>query len=349
MATNKNQHFVPRCYLRAFTTGGDNKTINIFNIDHARYIAGAPVRSQCSGDYFYGQDQRLEDAIRHVEGTYDAEARSLVAGCNTLNRQAAFVLRSFWVLQHLRTEAASKRSAHMTRQLADAIGEGDDFAVSIKEAVLLAMNFYVDQLRCTDDLDICVVRNVSGVPFITSDDPAVLTNRWHFHRQWHLTRSFGLGSTGMIGLLPLSEDLLCVLYDPELYELASVDGFVETASSEDVAMLNEHQILNCHANLYARYASEQSLRSEVQRVAARRVYPRTQLTYAVRDGGDDTHARYRVVDGRASEPHDDAIVHSRQVYAEPSGWPSFIRWRHRGYFFVPEDVSLRRDRNRRVF
>lgn len=339
---------MPRCYLRAFTAGGDNKTINIYNIDHDRYIAGAPVRSQCSGDYFYGQDQRLEDAILFVEGSYDTEVRSLIAGRDTLSRKSAFVLRSFWVLQHLRTKAASQRSAQMTRQFADAIGEGD-FAMSIKEAVLLAMSFYVDQLRCTDDLAICLVRNVSGVPFITSDDPAVLTNRWHIHRQWHLTRSFGIGSTGMIGLLPLSEDMLCVLYDAELYDLASADGFLETASSDDVAILNEHQVLNCHANLYARDASERSLRSEVQRVAARRVYPRTQLTYAVRDGGDDTHARYRVVDGRASEPHDDAIVHSRQVHAEPSGWPSFIRWRHRGNFFVPEDVSLRRDRNRRVF
>ena len=46
------------------------------------------------------------------------------------------------------------------------------------------------------------------------------------------------------------------LYDPELYELASVNGFLETASSDDVAMLNEHQILNYHANLYARDANE---------------------------------------------------------------------------------------------
>lgn len=348
MATNKNQHFVPRCYLRAFTAGGGNKTINIFNIDHARYIADAPVRSQCSGDYFYGQNRRLEDAILHVEGSYDTEIRSLIAGCDTLSRKSAFVLRSFWVLQYMRTEAASMRSAQMTRQFADAIGEGD-FAMSIKEAVLLAMSFYVDQLRITDDLAICVVRNMSDVPFITSDDPAVLTNRWHIHRQWHQTRSFGLGSTGMIGLLPLSQDLLCVLYDSWFYDVATADGFVGTASRDDVAMLNEHQILNCHANLYARDASEQYLRSEVQRVAAGRIYPRTQLTYAVRDGGDDTHARYRVVDSRASEPHDDAIVHSRQVYAEPSGWPSFIRWRHRGYLFVPEDVRLRRDRNHRFF
>ena len=99
MATNKNQHFVPRCYLKAFTVGGENKAINIFNIDHSRYIPGAPVKNQCSGDYFYGQDQRLEDAIRSIEGAYDAEAKALIDGCKVLKKRTATVLRAFWVLQ----------------------------------------------------------------------------------------------------------------------------------------------------------------------------------------------------------------------------------------------------------
>lgn len=346
MATNKNQHFVPRCYLKAFTVDGENKAINIFNIDHGRYIPGAPVKHQCSGDYFYGQDQKLEDAIRSVEGAYETEVKALIAGRRSLSKRAATVLRAFWVLQYLRTEAASIRSAQMSRQMADAIGEeAEDFSMSIKEAVQLAMGAYVEHFRSTDDLALCLVRNASGTPFITSDDPAILTNRWHFHRQWHLARSFGLGSTGMVGLLPLSEELLCVLYDSEKYEIASVDGVLETASDQDGAILNEHQILNCHANLYVRSTSEQSIRSAADSVKTRRVYPRTAVVYAVRDGSDGDYVRYRVVTDKDSEPHEDAIIHNRQIHAEPTGWPSFLRWRDRGLFFVPEDISSRRDRN----
>lgn len=346
MATNKNQHFVPRCYLRPFTVDGENKAINIFNIDHGRYIPGAPVKNQCSGDYFYGQNQKLEDAILFVEGTYDTEAKSLISGCGVLNKRAATALRSFWVLQYLRTEAASVRSAQMSRQMADAIGEGaEDFAMSIKEAVQLAMGAYIEQFRSTDDLGLCLVRNASGIPFVTSDDPAILTNRWHFLRRWHTARSFGIGSTGMIGLLPISEELLCVLYDPEKYDVASVNGFLETTSDEDVVVLNEHQILNCHANLYVRSTSEQSIRSAVVSLKSRRVYPRTEVTYSVRDVRHGDHTRYRIVADRESEPHEEALIHTRHVYAEPTGWPSFLRWKDRGLFFVPEDISLRRDRN----
>ncbi|MFQ6310402.1 DUF4238 domain-containing protein [Lysobacter capsici] len=345
MATNKNQHFVPRCYLKAFTVHGENRAINVYNIDHDRYISGAPVKNQCSGDYFYGQDQGLEDAIQFVEGSYAREATQLISGCTCLSEEAATALRAFWVLQHLRTEAASRRSAEMSLQMADAVGEEiDGFAMSIKQAVQIAMHAYVEMFRATEDLEICIVRNISCIPFITSDDPAVMTNRWHFHRQWHITRSFGLGSAGMIGVLPLSEQLLCVLYDPDLYELAHNGRFLETALDSDAEFLNELQILNCHANLYVRGTDERAIRKTVEFVRPRRVYPRTQVTYAIRDVDDGDYTRYRVVPSKDSEPHQEALIHSRQLYAEPSGWPAFLRWRNRGLFFIPKDTSMRRQR-----
>ena len=78
MATNKNQHFVPRCYLKTFTNNGENRAINLLNLDRQRAIPAAPVKNQCSGDYFYGQDNLLETAIRAVEGGYgDAIAYAL--------------------------------------------------------------------------------------------------------------------------------------------------------------------------------------------------------------------------------------------------------------------------------
>jgi len=55
MATNKNQHFVPRCYLRPFTLDSANVAINLFNIDRMKFVERAPVKHQCSRDYFYGR------------------------------------------------------------------------------------------------------------------------------------------------------------------------------------------------------------------------------------------------------------------------------------------------------
>lgn len=70
MATNKNQHFVPRCYLRPFTLDSANVAINLFNIDRMKFVERAPVKHQCSRDYFYGEDPALEKALQAEEGLY---------------------------------------------------------------------------------------------------------------------------------------------------------------------------------------------------------------------------------------------------------------------------------------
>jgi hypothetical protein len=79
MASNKNQHFVPRCYLRPFTIDGANRAINLYNIDRRKFIERAPVKHQCSGDYFYGKDQLLDKAIQAMEGAYGTALRIITS------------------------------------------------------------------------------------------------------------------------------------------------------------------------------------------------------------------------------------------------------------------------------
>jgi len=84
MATNKNQHFVPRCYLRPFTLDSANVAINLFNIDRMKFVERAPVKHQCSRDYFYGEDPALEKALQAEEGLYAAAARDILTPDYTL-------------------------------------------------------------------------------------------------------------------------------------------------------------------------------------------------------------------------------------------------------------------------
>ena len=70
MASNKNQHFVPRCHLRPFTKGEEDAAICVFNLDRQKVIESAPVKNQCSGDYFYGKNELLEQAIQSLETAY---------------------------------------------------------------------------------------------------------------------------------------------------------------------------------------------------------------------------------------------------------------------------------------
>lgn len=78
MASNKNQHFVPRCHLRPFTLGSEDAAISLFNLERKKLIPNAPVKNQCSKDYFYGTDEKLEKAIQLIESGYAQALRDLI-------------------------------------------------------------------------------------------------------------------------------------------------------------------------------------------------------------------------------------------------------------------------------
>jgi hypothetical protein len=67
VTSNRNQHFVPRHYLRRFSFD-NGKRIHLFNLASERYVPNAPLKSQCAGDYFYTKDLRGESALTEIEG-----------------------------------------------------------------------------------------------------------------------------------------------------------------------------------------------------------------------------------------------------------------------------------------
>ena len=126
MASNKNQHFVPRCYLRPFTVGGANRQIHLYNVDRQKVIEGAPVRHQCSGDYFYGNDPEQEKGIQAIESAYAETLRQVLSPEYRLTDDDRHLLKLFWLLQHLRTEAASRRSLEMAKSASEFLGFGNE-------------------------------------------------------------------------------------------------------------------------------------------------------------------------------------------------------------------------------
>ena len=113
MASNKNQHFVPRCHLRPFTLEAEDAAISLFNLDRKKLILNAPVKNQCSKDYFYGKDEQLEKAIQLIESGYGKALRDLIQNSRPLTEGNKTVFKIFWLFQHLRTEAAATRAVQM--------------------------------------------------------------------------------------------------------------------------------------------------------------------------------------------------------------------------------------------
>lgn len=308
----------------------------MFNLDRKRLIPNAPVKNQCSGDYFYGKDEQLERAIQLVESSYSAGLKTMIESRCLPTEGGIQVFRMFWLFQHLHTEAAAQRAVEMSesaRMLADMPVE--DFALGIKEAVQIAVRVFASSMHEMSDLRFCLVRNKTQLPFITSDNPAVLTNRWHLECDRSRGLSFGLGSAGAITLLPVTPDLLFLGYDGDVYSIPHVGGIVDVKSERDVMAFNQHQFLNCNANVYvhdARYA--EFIHEHYTQIESIRPQARHLIYYAQLDKVLGEHARYVVVAPERRDKTKQAIMHSRVIHPHPKCWPRHIRTRTKGSVFT---------------
>lgn len=336
MATNKNQHFVPRCHLRPFTLGSEDAAINLFNLERKKLILNAPVKNQCSNDYFYGKDEQLEKAIQLIESGYAQSLRDLIQSSRTLTEGNKTVFKTFWLFQHLRTEAAAMRAVQLvetTRTLVDF--PPGEVTLGIKEAVQMACRAFAESMHDIDDLKFCIFKNKSVIPFITSDNPAVLTNKWHLEKNIAQGQSFGRKSAGVLVLLPLTSRLFFLGYDGDVYCIPKERGVVEIKNARDVIALNRHQFLQCVANVYVHDASyDELLIKHYSDIESARPKVRHIVHYAQIDSIIGDHARYVVIPPEERDKTKEAIMHSQVIHPHPGIWPSQIRIRQNGLVYT---------------
>lgn len=336
MATNKNQHFVPRCYLKAFSNNGEGLALNLYNIDRRRLIQNAPLKTQCSKDYFYGEDRKLENAMQFTEGTYGGIIKeTLSPGYKFTERHKQF-LKLFWLLQYLRTESASLRQVQIFEDINSTVGGmPDEFVPSIKEAMLHSMRIFATKMDIVSDLKACLVKNKSKVCFVTSDDPAIMANRWHQVDCRARGMSFGLGASGLLAFLPLSENVLFLAYDGDMYSVPNEQGWAICKSSSDARAFNQFQYFNFRANIFVRNAEcENEIASSLDEALTHRPKERHKISYAVLDSTRGDHKKYVVVSPEEAEEYTEALVHSQQVFPIPPRWPSIIKWRPKGVVYT---------------
>jgi hypothetical protein len=211
LPSNKNQHYVPRCHLRPFSLDNLGKAINLHLVNKGRAIFRAPLKSQCSSDYFYGYDTVLEGKLSELEGLY----ASLITRLEDQNtRPTAYeqlFLTRFISLQSKRTAKQVGHALKSLREMHDFIQlshKAHDTAWNeprpdLQTAMSVLMDAFGYEIRVglLNDLKVVLFKNKTKRDFVTSDDPAVLTNRWQLQR---LKRSsFGTNSAGLVLFMPL--------------------------------------------------------------------------------------------------------------------------------------------------
>ncbi|TIL65365.1 DUF4238 domain-containing protein [Mesorhizobium sp.] len=329
MAQNKNHHFVPRCHFKPFSLNEAGICIHAYHATSGKMIKNASISGQCSKNYFYGEDNKLETALQGLEGMHATAIRNVQGRNGRSENDELFSFLRFSLLQHLRTEQAMRKIQQAQQQLVDTAFAGEAAQaqkpppLSQREIIRMAMVILKDAADVADDLKTVIVRNESDLEFITSDDPAIHTNKYHIQRLGRT--NFGLSNAGAMIILPLSPKLLFLAYDGGCYTIPDKTGaVVSLAKRSDIRSLNRFQILNCASCLFF---SNLDMADEVQEQFKENQESRITTWSTIEELVEFADGRYRaVISSEESEASE--MLHTSARYPIPRGWPSFLKFRN---------------------
>lgn len=330
MANQKNQHYVPRCALKPFTLGGEGLAINLFNIAAARTIQNAPVKNQCSKDYFYGKDLRAENALANLEGHYTRIAALLMDECD-LSAEDEDWLRLFVIIQTRRTESAVRDVEKVATGMMDEAFKPHPSQrpadLSHQQIVALSMTSGLKLHNYCRDLKFVLLRNRTCVEFITSDHPAIVTNRFSFEKL--NDGSFGMSNSGIIMIFPISPTLIALFFDIGIYTVSIPAGtrFVDLWSNDDIEAINALQHLHAHKNLYFSSWKDGGAVSRQAETAQRaRMRSNHKFSTLVRDEDAAGNVFRRMPDGQKVEGKE-MLIAASFGHPRPTRWPAVLKYR----------------------
>ncbi len=260
MPPKKNQHYVPKFYLRNFSYQNNKKEIGIYNIQNSIFFNKAKLKTQGSKTYYYGKDKIIENSLERLENLI---ATTFFHVCKTNSLPIAesyehFSLLLFIAQIHLRNPVTiggvTAGIVELRKQLLEEYPsiDIDKFIPTIKpdEAIQLSISQLILIASILSDLDYKLVINRSPVSFISSDFPIVKYNQFIEKNKLGYIKS-GFASLGLQIFLPISPELLLTLYDPQIYKFGNKkDKIIVLKEQQDIDQLNLLQLLNCLTTLF---------------------------------------------------------------------------------------------------
>ena len=260
----KNNHFVPKSYLKRFNSLSENQ-VALFNLKSGRIVEGAPVKSQCARDYFYTKNPVFEDRFMVLEGKQGALFDQITADTRLPGRNSDdhHALLSLIMFQSGRTVTAAAQQDHLANEFSKAMlqkqleKEGRDdlleflpqLKITMTDGVIDAIGQHLPMYPLIGDMEMTLFLNATEEDFVTSDHPVALCN--NLPASSPHGANTGFSSRGLIIMYPLSPRVLVFLSDPEVYKVSSDANYVCTLkSTKDVINLNLPQCFNAHENLY---------------------------------------------------------------------------------------------------
>ncbi len=260
MTDKKNQHYIPKFYLKKFSYNNNEKQIGLFNINNEFFFPTATLKHQGSKDFFYGADGIIEDGLSSIEGKL-AQTLKIVIEERKIPKPFSkehINLLTFVGLTDLRNPVSLQNMKDLSKGIEARAKELDpDFDVASQfpemkheEVVLMALSQVSEIIKIMADLDYKLLVNRTTIPFITSDFPIAKYNQYLEHRKWEFGKC-GYGNTGLQIIIPLNEELAIILYDSDVYNIGGKNKeYLGIIRDADVNQLNMLQLLNCFEHVY---------------------------------------------------------------------------------------------------
>lgn len=256
----KNQHYIPKFYLRNFSYQGNNKQIGVFNAKSIFFFQTAKIKTQGSKNFYYGTDGVVEDKLSEIEGVL-AEVLKNIIDTHELPRKediSYIYLLAFIGITHLRNpisiNSVNKRMVIMKEKLLELHPETDVDkllpTIEHEEAVEISLSQINHIIRHIVDLDCKLLINKTEIPFITSDFPIIKYNQFLELRKWPHGRT-GYGIRGLQIFVPINNHLTLLFYDSTIYKIGNKKGgYLEIKREKDIDQLNLLQLINCYNNVF---------------------------------------------------------------------------------------------------
>ncbi|CAK2968050.1 DUF4238 domain-containing protein [Vibrio crassostreae] len=252
----KNQHFVPQCLLRNFTS--ESGVVNIYDSARKKLRNPTSVNRVLSENYFYDKDNIVENFLaEYVEGPA-SHIFKMIAGevsDGSLDEKAHIDLLRFIIVQLSRTPRAFSSSMDnidtVFSELIKQLGELNNFDEDVINSVKFSLNDPKDILRLQtleaaldwpllDDLKWHFLINDTDKEFVISDHPVVHYN-WYL-RNLDLMDVSSLAKCGLQVFLPVSSRVTLCLYDNKIYKIGDKNKHFSLVNDLcDIHLLNELQ------------------------------------------------------------------------------------------------------------
>jgi hypothetical protein len=256
MKESKEQHYVPKFYLKFFATDDNKKEIAFYNLVNKKFFTHAPIKSQAKVKTLYGDDGVMENWLSGIEAT---TARILQGSIEReelpdIHSEASLSMLHYILIQHSRTLQRAQELNDQMSQMASRINAKipspqvfRNTPIALSEVVEIAN----DTLPLLAYLSFVLIKNETTVPFITSDVPVVLYNHLMEEKK---SPTFGdaWAFKGLQVFFPLSPKLTIHWYDPSVYKIGGKKfrEFIRLTRYEDLFSLNSLQYTNCHEQLF---------------------------------------------------------------------------------------------------